>query len=69
MMTFINYMQSSRYKDQLRRQIDWEREKNKQLKARAAQLDKYIGELQKECTPKLKERLAEVRARQNPFLQ
>ena len=61
MMMFLNYMQGSRYKDQLRREIDNEREKNKQLKARAAQLDKQIGSLQKDSIGQLKERLGEVR--------
>ena len=58
---FLNYMQGSRYKDQLRREIDNEREKNKQLKARAAQLDKQIGSLQKDSIGQLKGRLGEVR--------
>ena len=61
MMMFLNYMQGSRYKDQLRREIDNEREKNKQLKARAAQLDKQIGSLQKDSIGQLKGRLGEVR--------
>ena len=59
-MRFLDYMHSSRYKDQLRREIDSERERNKQLKARAAQLDKQIGSLQKDSIGQLKGRLGEV---------
>ena len=59
-MRFLDHMQAPRYKDQLRREIDNERERNKQLKARAAQLDKQIGSLQKDSIGQLKGRLAEV---------
>ena len=60
LMSFIEHMQSSPYKDQLRKEIDKERERNKVLKARSAQLEKQISSLQKESIGQLKSRLGEV---------
>ena len=61
LLTFLHYMQTSSYREQLERDISTEKTRNAQLRARVEQLEAQMGNLQRESMTQLKSRLSEVK--------
>ena len=60
LLTFMHYMQTSQYREQLEREISAEQQRQQQLRARVQYLETQMSNLQKESMAQLKSRLSEV---------
>ena len=60
LLTFMHYMQTSQYREQLERAISAEQQRQAQLRARVQYLETQMSNPQKESMSQLKSRLSEV---------